>query len=176
MPALFLIVFLGGCGKGGQPVANETKPALTPQVAAPINNSAQADAAAAATPTPPPLPADEPKPLVSRGTSPHQTAAPDYRAIGTEPFWAVTVRGSTATLERPDRPPIRYAIRQGDDDGALRMSGDGFTLTATEGPCSDGMSDAIWSDRVQIAFGEGTLKGCGGIREEMREDRREDWP
>jgi uncharacterized membrane protein len=56
------------------------------------------------------------------------------------------------------------------DDRAIRYLGDGFAMTATEGPCSDGMSDAIWSDRVQIAFGEGTLKGCGGIREDMRED------
>lgn len=38
-------------------------------------------------------------------------------------------------------------------------------MTVAPGPCSDGMSDAIWSDRVQIAFAEGTLKGCGGDRD-----------
>ncbi|WP_197421576.1 hypothetical protein [Sphingobium sp. CCH11-B1] len=75
-------------------------------------------------------------------------------------------------LERPDHPPLRFAIVQESNDRAIRYRGDGFTLTATQGPCSDGMSDAIWSDRVQIAFGEGTLKGCGGVREDMREEPR----
>ncbi|HUD91895.1 MAG TPA: membrane-like protein [Sphingobium sp.] len=106
-----------------------------------------------------------PKPLVSRETSP-RPAPPDYRAIGTEPFWAVTVRGSTATLERPDKPSVRYAVSRHDDAKAIRYLGEGFALTASEGPCSDGMSDSIWSDRVQLSFGEGTLKGCGGERDD----------
>lgn len=90
-----------------------------------------------------------------------------YRAIGTEPFWSVLVKGSTATLERPDKTPIHYTISRDDDGRAVRYLGDGFTMTATEGPCSDGMSDAVWSDRVTLAFGEGTLKGCGGVREDF---------
>ncbi|MEC3912891.1 membrane-like protein [Sphingobium sp. CR2-8] len=93
-----------------------------------------------------------------------------YSAIGTEPFWAVTVEGSTVTLERPDKPPLRFAVTRSDDVRAIRYLGAGFTMTLTEGPCGDGMSDAIWSDRVAIAFGEGTLKGCGGLREDMRDD------
>jgi uncharacterized membrane protein len=90
-----------------------------------------------------------------------------YRALGTEPFWAVTVEGSVATLERPDKGPMRFSISRDDDGRALRYLADGFTMTATEGPCSDGMSDAVWSDRVTLAFGEGTLKGCGGVREDF---------
>nr|WP_087573997.1 membrane-like protein [Sphingomonas sp. CDS-1] len=93
--------------------------------------------------------------------------AKDYRAIGTEPFWAVTVKGSTATLERPDRAPLRYAVSRNDDKRAIRYLGDGFSMTVTEGPCSDGMSDAVWSERVAVAFGEGTLNGCGGLRDDQ---------
>ncbi|NYI22787.1 putative membrane protein [Sphingobium francense] len=93
----------------------------------------------------------------------------DYRAIGTEPFWAVTVKGSTAVLERPDKAPVRYAITRNDDKRALRFLGEGFSMTVTEGPCSDGMSDALWSDRVAVAFGEGTLNGCGGLRDDLDE-------
>ncbi|GGA04478.1 hypothetical protein GCM10019071_38900 [Sphingobium fuliginis] len=92
-----------------------------------------------------------------------------YRAIGTEPFWAVTVKGSTAVLERPDRAPVRYAISRNDDPRAVRFLGEGFSMTVTEGPCSDGMSDAVWSDRVAVAFGEGTLNGCGGLRDDQGE-------
>ncbi|MEA3541797.1 MAG: membrane-like protein [Pseudomonadota bacterium] len=109
------------------------------------------------------------KPLVSRETSPPPPELAAYRAIGTEPFWAVTVRGDTATLERPDRAAVRYRVREEADAAALRFLGEGFSMTVSDGPCSDGMSDAIWSDRVQIAFGEGVLKGCGGARDEGRD-------
>ncbi|AEG49929.1 hypothetical protein Sphch_2268 [Sphingobium chlorophenolicum L-1] len=113
---------------------------------------------------------------VSRGTGavgPTPSPAPErigedgYRAIGTEPFWAVTVKGSTATLERPDKAPVRYAVSRQNDGRAIRYQGDGFSMTVTEGPCSDGMSDAVWSDRVAVAFGEGTLNGCGGLRDDQ---------
>lgn len=159
---LLPIALLCGCGGDG-PAANRTE--ATPTVAAPINNSI-ANESSAQPPVPAPTPQAEAKPLVSRETPVHRPSPADYRAIGTEPFWAVTVRGASAVLERPDHRPLRYKVVQGDDDRTMRYLGDGFTLTATEGPCSDGMSDAIWSDRVQIAFGEGTLKGCGGIRED----------
>jgi len=90
----------------------------------------------------------------------------DYRAIGTEPFWAVTVRGATATLERPDHPPVRFAVARDGEVQTIHYRGEGFAMTISEGPCSDGMSDALWSDRVAVAFGDGVLKGCGGERDE----------
>lgn len=106
---------------------------------------------------------------VSRATHPAPSqvkSAPDYRAIGTEPFWAVTVRGDAATLERPDHPPARFAVARHVEERVIRYSGDGFAMTISEGPCSDGMSDALWRDRVAVAFGDGVLKGCGGERDE----------
>lgn len=164
---LLSLALLGGCGEE-EPAANKAE--ATPTVAAPINNSVASESSAPLPVPAPTPPQTEAKPLVSRETPPQRPTPADYQAIGTEPFWAVTVRGSTALLERPDHRPLRYGIVHERDDRAIRYLGDGFTMTATEGPCSDGMSDAIWSDRVQIAFGEGTLKGCGGIREDMRED------
>lgn len=92
-----------------------------------------------------------------------------YRAIGTEPFWAVTVKGSTATLERPDKAAARFPVVREDDGRAIRYLGEGFSMIVTKGPCSDGMSDAIWSDRVALAFGEGTLRGCGGERDDPQD-------
>ena len=87
-----------------------------------------------------------------------------YRALGTEPFWAVTVKGSVATLERPDKAERRYAVNRTDDGRVVRYLAEGFAMTVTDGPCSDGMSDAHWADSVALSFGEGTLKGCGGVR------------
>ncbi|KQN01230.1 hypothetical protein ASE85_21950 [Sphingobium sp. Leaf26] len=163
---LLSLLLIGGCGTE-ETASNRTE--ATQDVAAPIN-SATANGSVAPLPAPAPPPVDEAKPLVSRETPPHRPTPADYRAIGTEPFWAVTIRGSTALLERPDHRPLRYSVVHDGDDRAIRYLGEGFTLTATEGPCSDGMSDDLWSDRVQIAFGEGTLKGCGGMREEERPD------
>jgi uncharacterized membrane protein len=118
------------------------------------------------------------KSLVSRETLPHvrRSQVPSrtgegYRAIGTEPFWALTITGGSAQLERADKAPRRFRVERIAQNGAIRYLGDGFTVTLSEGPCSDGMSDALWSDRVQIAFADGTLKGCGGAREDMREGR-----
>lgn len=160
------LLMLAGCGS-----EDATPPAPAPTRQAPIAKAAPA----------PPVPRDDlspraapPAPSSGDAPPPRSDAppTPDYRAIGTEPFWAVTIGGSAATLERPDHPPMRFGVMREADDRAIRYRGDGFSLTATEGPCSDGMSDAVWSDRVQIAFAGGTLKGCGGVRQDMWEDRR----
>ena len=103
LPPLLLI---GGCGRE-EPPTNRTD--STPEVAAPINNEvAKEGMAPPPAPTPPPV--EEAKPLVSRETPPHHPMPADYRAIGTEPFWAVTIRRSTALLERPDHRPLRYSV------------------------------------------------------------------
>ncbi len=158
-----------GCGEDSPPAVVHKAGADRPveAVMTPIaDEAAKADSESdkSAPVTPPPA-----KPLVSRETSPSPPEPPAYRAIGTEPFWAVTVRGDTATLERPDKAAVRYRVREEADAAALRFLGEGFSMTVSDGPCSDGMSDAIWSDRVQIAFGEGVLKGCGGARDEGRD-------
>lgn len=156
---LMALLVLAGCGS-----EEAAPPAPTPARQAPIAKAAPASPAPSKDVTPrraPPAPASDKLP-----TDPPAPPPPDYRAIGTEPFWAVTIRGITATLERPDHPPMRFQVRRDADDRAIRYRGDGFSLTATEGPCSDGMSDAVWSDRVQIAFAGGSLKGCGGERAE----------
>lgn len=113
-------------------------------------------------------------PIAPQAASPRsqmQAAPPSsetrYRAMGTEPFWAVTVKGTNLTLERPDHAPLHVPVARTDDGRAIRYLGNGLSMVVTEGPCSDGMSDAVWADRVAIAFAGGTLKGCGGVREDF---------
>ena len=164
---LMLALALAGCGgKGESPAANNSAGA----VVAPIvdgsetqNEMAKGKGLENPVPTVPAVPRETPPVPVLETKAPERA---EYRAIGTEPFWAVTVRGSVATLQRPDKVPIRFAVEREDDRRTLRYLGESFTMTVSQGPCSDGMSDAIWSDRVQIAFGEGTLKGCGGERDD----------
>ncbi|EQB06066.1 hypothetical protein L288_11420 [Sphingobium quisquiliarum P25] len=140
----------------GQPAAS------VPIINQSIGNSQ--NAAEADSPPPPPAPAPRRQP------APVPAPAERYRAIGTEPFWAVTVKGSTALLERPDKPPRSFAVSRNGDERAIRYLGEGFAMTITPGPCSDGMSDAIWSDQVSVAFGEGTLNGCGGDRQDPEDE------
>lgn len=166
LAALMLLALPVGCGDEPKTVVNgagierKTDAVRAPVAPEPAKSDTDSDRSTAV--------AQPAKPLVSRGTSPSSPAPPDYRAVGTEPFWAVTIRGTTAILERPDAPALRDSVREDSDSTSLRYLGDGFTMAISQGPCSDGMSDALWSDRVQIAFAQGVLKGCGGIREEDR--------
>lgn len=170
-PLVFALMMAGCGGEKEQASANGTQP----QASAPIliQNQAGAQTAENVAQAVPrethegDMGTEQPSPPAP----PERPTEDRYRAIGTEPFWAVTIRGSTATLERPDKPAVRYAVSRHDDRRAIRYLGDGFTMTLTEGPCSDGMSDAVWSDRVALAFGEGTLSGCGGDRDDEGQDR-----
>ncbi len=98
LAALLLLALSAGCGDEPRAVVNaagierEAEVVRAPITMEPAKSDDERDRSTAVAP-----PA---KPLVSRGTSARDPAPPDYRAIGTEPFWAVTVRGATAVLER----------------------------------------------------------------------------
>ena len=92
-----------------------------------------------------------------------QSNAQPYRALGTEPFWSLTIDGRTiryqpaegraVTVARP-RPIVgfngeRYVTR-------------GLTVDITHVECSDGMSDRTYHDTVTVTLRGRTLRGCGG--------------
>ena len=167
---LVMAIALPGCGGDDMPAANVARSRASAPIAVPDPEPGQATGNISQTV---PRGTEESPSVASSSGSPSPAVMRPvdngYRAIGTEPFWAVTVKGSTALLERPDKAPARYAVSRNDDRRAIRFLGEGFSMTITEGPCSDGMSDAVWSDRVAIAFGEGTLNGCGGSRDDQGE-------
>lgn len=150
---------------------NEAASPADDGVIAPVDKGAQANGAmdnGVAPETPAASPAGPAQAVPVRAARP---ADPDYRAIGTEPFWTVTIRGDHLRLTRPDHDPVeRRRVVRTDDGRTLRYQAADIAIVVTPGPCSDGMSDAIWSDRVQIAFAEGALKGCGGDRDDGWKD------
>ena len=91
------------------------------------------------------------------------TGAEPYRALGTEPFWSVTIVGGRMSYEAPDVPRVsvpappprttfnghRYETRQ-------------LTVDITHGQCSDGMSDRRYADTVMVVVDGRTYHGCGG--------------
>jgi len=87
-----------------------------------------------------------------------------YRAVGTEPFWSVTIGGGRMVYDdaegrrvsvpapraRPMRLGRRYATRR-------------LAVTILRGrECSDGMSDRRYADTVRVRVDGRSLEGCGG--------------
>jgi uncharacterized membrane protein len=96
------------------------------------------------------------------GIAEHET----LRFTGTEPFWSGKVAGGVltyATPEQPDGDTIavqRFAGRNGVSYSGT-WDGKTFTLAATPGECSDGMSDRRYPFAVTVILGEETRHGCG---------------
>ncbi|WP_022683663.1 hypothetical protein [Sphingobium bisphenolivorans] len=169
------LLLLAGCGDGGR--ADDAHRSLKtpiryapadtpPTVSAPADIPAAAGFENQAEAAPEPKPSATPAPVKQTASLPAAASDNSYYAIGTEPFWAVTVRGSSASIDRADKEPARVIVSRAEEDGNVRYNGEGFTMTVTPGPCSDGMSDAVWSDRVTISFGDNVVKGCGGRRDD----------
>ena len=90
-------------------------------------------------------------------------AGESYGALGTEPFWSITIAGGQIGYETPDGPnfsvpaPAAQTIFNG-----LSYAADRIILTITHAQCSDGMSDNIYADTVMAVVDGVALRGCGG--------------
>jgi heat shock protein HslJ len=85
-----------------------------------------------------------------------------YRALGTEPFWSITVAGGRMTYNTPDggfSVPAPRAEETG--DGRIYRTRR-MTLHIWRGECSDGMSDNRYPQTVRAEVDGRTLNGCGG--------------
>ena len=98
-----------------------------------------------------------------------------FRALGTEPFWAVISNG-TGTGETATGAGLRYSTPENIDgtqvmiedetvQPALRrltgtMDGKSFAIELTVGQCSDGMSDRVYPYTVRLAIEGESLAGC----------------
>lgn len=104
--------------------------------------------------------------LAFAGLATAASAAPaqPYRALGTEPFWSLTItkqriafkepgRRGDVTVRNPGGRPsfngMRYVTRQ-------------LSVDITHAPCSDGMSDRRFADTVTVTTRGRTWRGCGG--------------
>lgn len=102
--------------------------------------------------------------LVALGGCAHVAAQPKppYRAIGTEPFWDLTIdarlvftdRGNDMSVSEP--APRVLATATGRTYRGRRLQ-----VTITPSPCSDGMSDRSYPDRVSVSVDGQLYRGCG---------------
>lgn len=89
----------------------------------------------------------------------------DLNALGTEPFWAVTIRADSLTFSRLGEDDVRNAnpgpvIAQDTATWTIAGGSAPLTLTLTKGACSDGMSDRHYASKAVLAFQDKTLYGC----------------
>ncbi len=105
---------------------------------------------------------------------PRPPASDTYRAIGTEPGWALTIGPRTMRYEgdygqnvveaptpeaRTTPNGRRYQTRQ-------------LTVDITRTPCSDGMSDRRYPETVRVTTQRGTVRGCGGLANDRPQPSR----
>lgn len=143
--ALPLLLLLAGCNTGEDRVtdAEATRdPAPNGQVIA-FNDNASVSAGS---------------------TQPAEPGEVLYKALGTEPGWALTIR-KNAMLYQGDYGTVRVieATPPSFNAGPGTTRTGRLIITIAGGPCSDGMSDHVWRHKVSVAVTGGRrVEGCGG--------------
>ena len=88
------------------------------------------------------------------------------RALGTEPFWAVTIDENGLVYSGVDRPEERAPNAGPQMAGTTAMwsgqtdQGRVLGVTLIETPCSDGMSDRTYPLTARVEIGDEVLNGC----------------
>ena len=126
-------------------------------------NGAPAEAPADA---PPPSSLAAAEPTVSDFSQP-------MTARGNEPFWAVTVEGTTLTLKRPGVADVAFqapgmAAQPGQAVWQAKgPKGEPLTLKLFVADCSDGMSDTHYTLTAEVELVNETLRGCAAKTAEL---------
>lgn len=102
---------------------------------------------------PPPYTTPYPAPPAAQG---------DYRAIGTEPFWDLTIsrnlvftdRGRNVSVVQPT--PVAQRGVAGETYNSPRIR-----VNIVHSRCSDGMSDRTYPDTVEVTVDQRQYRGCG---------------
>jgi uncharacterized membrane protein len=107
-------------------------------------------------------------PLASCATVPAvppPAAGEPYRALGTEPFWSLTLDGREMVFTEANAPGQR--IVQPQPKPIFGFAGEIYQsrrigVNVVHTPCSDGMSDRTYPDKVQLRVDGRSFEGCGG--------------
>jgi heat shock protein HslJ len=89
-------------------------------------------------------------------------ASGPYRALGTEPFWSVTIADGRMAYDSPEGGFSVGAPAARPSAGGRRYETPRLTVDVTSRQCSDGMSDRRYADTVTVIKDGTRLNGCGG--------------
>ena len=88
-----------------------------------------------------------------------------YRAIGTEPFWNLLIDEHHLTFTQPDAlpiqqptPPVIHGVA-----GEIYQTPRIHVNIVHSRNCSDGMSERVYPDSVQVDVDGRRFNGCGGL-------------
>ena len=89
---------------------------------------------------------------------------PPYHAVGTEPFWNLLIDEHNITFVVPDGPQVTQPTPR----VIVGIAGEIYrtpriNVNIVHGQCSDGMSDRVYPDKVQISVDGKQFHGCGGL-------------
>jgi uncharacterized membrane protein len=89
---------------------------------------------------------------------------PPYHAVGTEPFWNLLIDEHDVTFVAPERQPIKQPAPK----PIIGIAGEIYRTARVDvnivhARCSDGMSDRIYPDKVQVTVDGKRFNGCGGL-------------
>jgi len=104
-------------------------------------------------------------------SEPLQTGAPRlFNALGTEPFWAAKVDGGVLLYQTPEdlagqRVAVIRRVSGLRTEFSGTLGGAPLTLVIGAGPCSDGMSDTVYSHSAELRIGAQDLRGCAKARQ-----------
>jgi len=102
--------------------------------------------------------------LLSGCVPPPAPPPPPYHAVGTEPFWNLLIDEHNLTFIQPEAQPITQPTPQvihgfaGEIYQTPRIN-----VNIVHGTCSDGMSDRVYPDKVQVTVDGRRFNGCGGL-------------
>ena len=94
---------------------------------------------------------------------PPAPAAP-YHGVGTEPFWNLVIDDRNVTFMSPEAQPIVQPKPQ----VIIGVAGEIYqtqriNVNIVHAQCSDGMSDRVYPDKVQVTVDGTRYNGCGGL-------------
>lgn len=106
--------------------------------------------------------------LLLAGCATVPTAEPGtvYKAVGTEPFWALELTGEAMIFTEANAPGVRIVDAQPEPIHGFAgdvYQGRRINVNIVRGQrCSDGMSDRVYPDKVQVRVDGRAFEGCGG--------------
>ena len=87
-----------------------------------------------------------------------------YHAVGNEPFWNLLIDEHDITFVQPEQQPIRQPAPK----AIVGIAGEIYqtpriNVNIVHAQCSDGMSDRVYPDKVQVTVDGKRFDGCGGL-------------
>jgi uncharacterized membrane protein len=95
-----------------------------------------------------------------------------YHGVGTEPFWSLIIDDRNVTFilsgEQPIVQPEVAPITQPTPKVIHGFAGEIYqtpriNVNIVHATCSDGMSDRVYPDKVQVTVDGRQFNGCGGL-------------